>query len=327
MKPDYSYSLISEMLETPGILRRFDARWVGPWTREIAVRQRLFLTGEGSSRIFAAKNMIDQSHRQGNGWHITTEGARQAAEYDLKNFIVMAASNSGRTKEVITLYEKLELEGITRYCVTAAPGSRLTQLSSAARVLSSGMEKAVAASKTVVEQALVFQSVLGGDEWVNQNRAADYCEAVLAQTLAPEIVASVAVAPIVYFSGRNNGVAEELALKANEIARRKSMYLEGTFALHGIEEVMQRGEAVVLVEPFRDDIEKYQKVLGQGTGVNIVAISSFDTPFPTIKIPELAGFNAYFQLLAGWNLLVAIGITSGVNIDKPERVRKIGNEI
>jgi len=34
----------------------------------------------------------------------------------------------------------------------------------------------------------------------------------------------------------NNGVAEELALKTNEITRKKSAFLEGTFAVHGIEE-------------------------------------------------------------------------------------------
>jgi len=31
-------------------------------------------------------------------------------------------------------------------------------------------------------------------------------------------------------------------------------------------------------------------------------------------------------LVAGWNLLVEVGLTNGVDIDNPKRARKIGNE-
>ncbi len=67
-------------------------------------------------------------------------------------------------------------------------------------------------------------------------------------------------------------------------------------------------------------------ILGQRS-VSVVAVSSFDTPFPTVKIPALAGFDAYLQLMAGWNILVAAGLAAGVNLDKTVRARKIGNEI
>jgi glucosamine--fructose-6-phosphate aminotransferase (isomerizing) len=30
--------------------------------------------------------------------------------------------------------------------------------------------------------------------------------------------------------------------------------------------------------------------------------------------------------LAGWNVLVHVGVALGINLDKPERARKIGNE-
>jgi glucosamine--fructose-6-phosphate aminotransferase (isomerizing) len=32
------------------------------------------------------------------------------------------------------------------------------------------------------------------------------------------------------------------------------------------------------------------------------------------------------QLLAGWNLLVHVGVHLEINLDKAERARKIGNE-
>ena len=61
--------------------------------------------------------------------------------------------------------------------------------------------------------------------------------------------------------------------------------------------------------------------------MHVIAISTGKTLFPTIKIPSMPGYDSYLQLLACWNLLVEIGISLGINIDKPKRARKIGNEL
>jgi glucosamine--fructose-6-phosphate aminotransferase (isomerizing) len=34
----------------------------------------------------------------------------------------------------------------------------------------------------------------------------------------------------------------------------------------------------------------------------------------------------YVFLNVGWNLLVEIGLAFGIDLDKPERARKVGNE-
>jgi glucosamine--fructose-6-phosphate aminotransferase (isomerizing) len=57
-----------------------------------------------------------------------------------------------------------------------------------------------------------------------------------------------------------------------------------------------------------------------------VALSAKDTPFTTIKVPDAGDLNAYVFLCAGWNLLVEIGLALGIDLDKPERARKVGNE-
>ncbi|MDP2205112.1 MAG: SIS domain-containing protein [Alphaproteobacteria bacterium] len=319
------YALIDEMLETPDILRRFDPACVQDWAAATRGKKRLLLSGEGSSRIFPAKNTIDLARRSGCGWHIFTEGARQSVEYDLRDSIIVGTSNSGRTRELLALFETAKAAGIPCYGVTAAAGSPLAALADDCRVLSCGAEKAIAASKSVIEQALILQSLLGGDEWAQQDRAADDCAEILQSDIAPEIAEAAAGASVLYFAGRNNGTAEELTLKTNEIVRKKSGYLEGTYALHGIEEVMQTDETVVLIEPFHAEIEKYREVLSLKAGLKVIAIASFDTPFPTLKIPALAGFDGYFQLMAGWNILVAAGLANGINLDKPLRARKVGN--
>lgn len=322
MQENSQYLLINEMLETPGILRNFDETATAPWAK--AVTGKLMITGEGSSRIFPAKNLIAEALRRGHPWHICTEGARQAAEYVLKNFTVIGTTNSGRTRELVDLFQMLPKPSRS---VTATRGSKIAALSDDCHILKCGVEKAVPATKSVVEQALIFQSLLQGPEWKKKGQAADLCAEVLAQDIPADIAGALAKAPTIYFAGRNDGVAEELTLKANEIARKRAVYLEGTYALHGVEEVMQAGDVLVLVEPFAEELENYKSTLADGAGVTVFAIAVDETPFPTITIPELGGFNGYLQLMAGWNLLAAAGIKAGVNIDQPARARKVGNSI
>jgi glutamine---fructose-6-phosphate transaminase (isomerizing) len=327
------FALVREMLETPGIVAQFDYGQTGQVAQTIAKAGTLLLTGEGSSRIFPAKNLIYERLRAGVPLSVFTDGGRQAHEYRLAEFAVFGASNSGKTKEVIALFTKLAKEGhALRFGLTANPGTPLETLSNRCFTLRCGAEKAVAATKSVVEQALFYRSILchleaaQGPVVKNQQQAADAGQAVLESELEPEIVRWIAAAPTVYFAGRNNGVAEELALKTNEITHKKSGYLEGTYAVHGIEEVMNRDEVVIVIDPFPEEIEKFKEVLVDGVGMKVIAVASRETIFPTIRIPEVDGYQTVLQLLAGWNILVHVGVALGINLDKAQRARKIGNE-
>ena len=160
----------------------------------------------------------------------------------------------------------------------------------------------------------------------NQRQAAAAAREVLQAELPPAVVEKIAAAPVVYFAGRNNGVAEELTLKTNEITHKKSDYLQGTYAVHGIEEIMRPDEVVVVVDPFPAEVEKLQTTLVNGVGMTVLAVAEEETPFPTIRIPRVEGYQTVLQLLAGWNILVQVGVALGINLDKAERARKIGNE-
>lgn len=131
---------------------------------------------------------------------------------------------------------------------------------------------------------------------------------------------------MVYFAGRNNGVAEELTLKTNEITRKKSDYLEGTYAVHGVEEIMEPEDVLIVIEPFPAEVDKFKSVLVDGVGMKVFALSTQPAIFPTIRIPRVEGYESELALLAGWNVLVEVGVTLGINLDKAERARKIGNE-
>jgi glucosamine--fructose-6-phosphate aminotransferase (isomerizing) len=324
------FALCREMLETADVVAKFDPETAAPWAASLADANRLFFTGEGSSRIFPAKRAMYEAMKTGFPLPMATEGATQAQEYDLSRHAVLAASNSGKTKEVVRLFKALEAKGHAhRYGVMAHAGAPLAGLSRLAHTLRCGPENAVAATKSVVEQALFYQAVvakLRKAQVTGLSEAAAAIKAALETSIDPALVQAIANAPVIYFSGRNNGVAEELTLKTNEITRKKSAYLEGTYAVHGIEEVMNPDEVVLLVEPFAEEEEKFTQVLSQGVKMKVIAISARQTSFPTIRIPSAKGFDEYVQLAAGWNVLVEVGLELGIDLDKPVRARKVGNE-
>jgi glucosamine--fructose-6-phosphate aminotransferase (isomerizing) len=326
------YALVQEMMETVGMVRQFDREQAKDAAARIASVGRLLMTGEGSSRIFPAKNAIRKALTRGLDVSLHTEGSRQAFQYDLSKFAVFCASNSGRTKEVVLLAKKLaEAGNVNRFGLTANAGTLLEEACTQTFVLTCGWEQAVAATKSVVEQALFYESIVrhidGSIDALACAALADTIEAALTQPIDAGIVKAAAAAPTIYFAGYNDGVAEELTLKTNEITRKKSDFLEGTYAVHGIEEVMDPQDVVFVVDPIADEEEKFEDVLVKGVGLKVVAIAARDTRFETIRVPDVGALNPYVFLCAGWNLLVEIGLALNINLDKPQRARKVGNEL
>lgn len=326
------FGLTRDMLATPEIIRGFDPARPAATAREIAKTGKLLLTGEGSSRIFPAKSAMAHARRQGWPIALHSEAGRQAQEYDLAGWSVFALSNSGRTAEVIGLFDRLQKAGHpNRYSLTAFADSKLESVANKGYVLTCGPEGAVAATKSVVEQALFYRALLEevAGKPALKGRLADLaaaCETALTQAIPAEVTDRIACAGTIYWAGRNEGVAEELTLKTNEITRKQADYLEGTYAVHGIEEVMNADDVLIWVEPYAESEQKFADVLAKGVGMSIVAISSRPTPFPTIRIPDLGDLAPFVQMSAGWNLLVEVGLKLGIDLDKPTRARKVGNE-
>lgn len=323
-------ALVKEMLETSDVIKKFNPEVSKAFAEKINNKKALFLTGEGSSRIFPAKRAIYDIMKKGNTLPALTDGATQALEYNLSDMVVFGASNSGKTKELIRLYHQLTKQKHDAFFgLTANHNTPLEEISHLTHVLQCGKEDAVAATKSVIEQALFYDSLvhnLRKTEMNGLNDLADKIQEVLTLKIDPQLVAKMKEAEMIYFAGRNNGVGEELTLKTNEITRKKSDFLEGTYAVHGIEEVMDKNELVIIIEPFESEEEKFNECLAKGVGMNVIAISKRQTSFPTIIIPDGEKYSNYVELAAGWNVLVEIGIALGIDLDKPERARKVGNE-
>ncbi|NLF31306.1 MAG: sugar isomerase [Planctomycetes bacterium] len=326
------FALCREMMDVVGVAKTFDPARTAKVARALARTRRLMLTGEGSSRIFPAKNARRKALAWGLDLQVVTDGSRQAATYDLSKFATFLASNSGRTQEVVVLAKALQAAGRKHvYGLTANAGTILEASTTSTFVLTCGWEQAVAATKSVAEQAMIYQSIIS--HIAGRDMAADMkgLDRKLAKALAVEIpgaiVRKAAAAGTIYFAGYNDGVAEELTLKTNEITRKRSDFLEGTYAVHGIEEIMDRRDIVFVVDPIREEVGKFVDVLAKGVGLTVVAIANRPVKgLETIVVPNAGEMNPYVFLAAGWNLLVEIGLALGINLDKAERARKVGNE-
>lgn len=327
------FGLVRDMLAAAELARSFDPDQATDTAAQIASVGRLLLTGEGSSRIFPAKHAVTHARQHGYELTLHTEAARQAPEYRLDDWAVLGVSNSGKTSEVIKLFQGLANAGHSRlYSLTAFPDTKLESLSAKGYVLGCGAEGAVAATKSVIEQALFCQSIVGHATGRTPLKKpmltglADAMHDAMTTPIDPKIIAKVAAAPTIYFAGRNDGVAEELTLKTNEITRKRSDFLEGTYAVHGVEEVMTRDDVLIWIDPYDDAQAKFIDVLCKGVGMSVIAIADRDTSFPTIRTPDCGDLSAYVSMAAGWNLLVEVGVKLGIDLDKPERARKVGNE-
>jgi len=324
------FALVREMMETPQIIRRFNAKDTENVVEQIKQTGKVLFSGEGSSRMFPSKNAIAWAMKAGIGLDLVTEGSYQAGEYDLNDFVVFAASNSGRTKETVTLFDKLRKAGHKRlFGLTANRNTKLQELSNQTFIISCGREDAFAATKSCVEQALFYQSLLAqvqGKSFSDKlNALADAFEDALTVLVDPAITEAVAGAETVYFAGRNDGVAEELTVKVNEIVRKKSGFLEGTDYMHGAQEVMNPDDVVILIDPYKSELEKTKEVLIGQVGLKVFTVAAEETIFPTVKVKDVNGLTNYLFMAAGWNILVEAGISLSINLDEAERARKVGN--
>jgi glucosamine--fructose-6-phosphate aminotransferase (isomerizing) len=323
------FAIVNEMIETAQVIKNLDTHIISGFSKTLK-GPSFFFSGEGSSRIFPSKKTMYDALACGYSGAFYTEGATQATEYQLGSMDLLVASNSGKTKEAVRLIRHARERGSGFILsVVATGGTPIATEADSCYVLSCGKEEAVAATKSVVEQALFYDILFrqkNGKPLPDLRKLSELFEQALTQTIPKDIIEPLKAAKMLYWAGKNNGVAEELTLKTNEITRKKSDFLEGTYAAHGIEEVMNQDDAVILVDPWMEEEEKLTQVLVKGVRLPVIAVSGRKTAFPTVAIPTYGEFTPYIELAAGWNILVEIGLGLSVDLDKPRRARKVGNE-
>jgi len=217
------FFLIKEMLDTGEIIRNLEVGKILSFEKEVK-KDRIFFTGEGSSRIFPAKKIMYEARKKGYKQDFYTDCAAQALEYRLLDSTVFVASNSGKTKEDLELIKKLKRQNHDNIIsIVANEGTPIMNEANASYLLTCGKEKAVPATKSVAEQTLFYDLLfrkLNNLSLFDFNKLGRLITQILEMIIPDEIIETLINSKIIYFAGRNNGVAEELTLKANEISRK-----------------------------------------------------------------------------------------------------------
>ena len=82
------YALCREMMEAATFVKNFNQEVSQEFIQSVKNNHKIFITGEGSSRIFPAKHFIYQLLSFGINLETITEGALQALEHNLDDFTV-----------------------------------------------------------------------------------------------------------------------------------------------------------------------------------------------------------------------------------------------
>lgn len=322
--PGAGAAFASDCARVLPLLQQWPARAWAPLAEACAasLASPLLIVGEGSSRLFPAALACALARRA--DLRIDHLGGREASALDLARRQVLLVSNSGKTREVVDLAERMTTHP-RRLALVGQRGGRLMDVVPVSKALLDAPETTVAATVSVFAQALAIGHAVAEAGGLEIPLAAlrTAVERAFAAPLPPK-GAQLGRVRRVWWSGPESGCASELALKTMETAGCLGAHLPGSMVLHGIEEVLDPGDLVVLLDPDARDLAAIHQRIG-ATGAQILRVG----PGGDIDLPgaaELGEWAAFPQLVAGWRLLAATAQALGRDPDKPKRARKVGNE-
>ena len=327
-----------EMLESAEVFRAFELGEAKALAEEIG-EKRIIFAGMGSSILFPTRNAKSRAFELGIKNKADAFFASELLEYKkFPDTFFILLSNSGMTKETVLLLSHLKKARVKFAAVTAVADSVLAKKSKNRIIMGCGFESGVAATKSVMEQALILDSLIWN---IAKNQGAKVSFNKLRKSLAdtskkilfnidlrlPEFVLEpLSKADSLYFAGSNKGVGDEIALKTHEIAGKRAYFYPATHIVHGIEESI-RANPLILFEPskFKNFIGDFKR-FSTSTGCGLVGIDSRDnTGIGTVKIKSNEFFNNYCLLAGGWGLLRNVANELRINMDKPKKAVKVGN--
>ena len=263
------------------------------------------------------------------------------APLDFAHSAVVALSQSGRTPDVVEYVVRARAGGAFTVALTNEPESELAHAADVVVALEAGPERAVAATKTYVNElatlALLAAAVAGrGPEFEDGVRSV---AGLLADALEPLARSTRALATAFAYVGRLYAIgrgleyatAREVALKLTETCRVAAEPLTATDLVHG---------PVAAVDPLfpvwtiaSDDaalpmaVEAAKRVLAaggmlvaSGNAAGAIRGASYTLPVPAAPNPVLAPLLSVLpgQLFAG-----ALALAKGLDPDRPVGLTKV----
>lgn len=263
------------------------------------------------------------------------------ARLDMAGCTAIGLSQSGRTPDVVQYVERARASGAFTVAVTNDPGSELAQAAEAVLPLSAGPERAVAATKTYLNQVaalglLAAHTAGEGRRFADDLRATGELLGELVPRLEPrmlELAVAFAFTGRMFVIGRGAefATARETALKLLETCRLAAGPLTATDLAHG---PVAAVDALFPVWTIASDDEALPAVLeaagrareagatlvATGSAAGAVAQADYVLPIPTPPSPLLAPL---LSVVPGQLFAWALARAKGLDPDRPRGLTKV----
>ena len=263
------------------------------------------------------------------------------AQIDLSGSVVVALSQSGETPDVVEYVESARRRGAFTVAVTNGEESGLARAADATLPLVAGPERAVAASKTFVNQlaalVLLAGAVAGRGKEVGDGLRA--VSELMRSSLEPLERAVPAVATAFAYVGRMYAIgrgiefatAREVALKLTETCRVAAEPLTATDLVHGpvaaldalfpVWTIASRDESLPAVVDAAKRVRGAGATLvASGTAAGEIEDAAYVLPVPEPPLPILAPL---LSVVPGQLFSAALAQAKGLDPDRPVGLSKV----
>lgn len=263
------------------------------------------------------------------------------AELDMSGSTVLALSQSGRTPDVVQYVERARRAGAYTVAITNDPGSELATAAEELLRLGAGTERAVAATKTYLNQVAAL-GLLAAHAAGRGRRFADELRLVVDElgSLIPSIEARIANVAVPFaFAGRmfviGRGVefssAREIALKLLETCRVAAEPLTATDLAHGpvaaldpmfpVWTIASDDETLpAVLEAAARAREAGATIIASGSAAEFVLGADYVLPVPS---PPSSVMTPLLSVVPGQLFAWALARTKGLDPDEPRGLSKV----
>ena len=249
-----------------------------------------------------------------------------ASEYDNqtiynKDTLVVAVSQSGETMDVILAIKNLKNKVKKIVSIVNVPYSTVQRISDYSLEIRAGFEKAVAATKTYINQLILFYYVakkLGLKVDINEIPKRIEYTIDKNEDLIKDIAKKYIKENDIYIIGRgiNYYASLEIALKLKEISYIHAEALAAGELKHGTLALIERGTKVIALNPYFDEKIKTNIEEVEARGGEVLDIpNNFNFPEYDLDFP-------IYSVIIGQLLTYYIAKFKNLPIDKPRNLAK-----
>jgi glucosamine--fructose-6-phosphate aminotransferase (isomerizing) len=263
------------------------------------------------------------------------------AKLDLSDSAIVALSQSGETPDVVEYVRRARGRGAFTVGVTNEPESPLSRAADATLPLAAGAERAVAATKTYINQLAALALLAGGtagrgEEIGNGLRGvAELLEAALEplERAVPALATAFAYVGRMYVIGRGIefATAREVALKLTETCRVAAEPLTATDLAHGpvaaldamfpVWTIASRDESLpAIVDAAARVREMGATIVASGNAAKEIEGAAFALPVPEAPLAILAPL---LSVVPGQLFAAALAQAKGLDADRPVGLTKV----